>query len=159
MPTLDIIVNDRQSDVALLWLLTFTDYDNKVVLRAVNNLQDVTSRGNVYTAFPFNVTLPPDDGQKPTTLHLTFPNVGRELMEMVRKYAPGKNPKIKMELIASHSLDRVEKTLDFLTVTDANFDAMSVTFTLGSSSIFGRKTCTGTYNQAEFPGLFWALKK
>ena len=139
-------------------LLTFTDYDDNVELRAVNNLEDVISRGNTYTAFPFSLVLPPDDGPRQQSLSLSFANVGRELMQLVREYAPGKNPKVKLELIESNRPDDVEKLIDFLEVSSVSFDALALTFELSPSSIFARKTCSGTYNQAEFPGLFWALK-
>lgn len=152
------IVNTPQVNEALFWLLTFTDPDDGTVLRAVNNLEDVTSRGDVFTAFPFGVVLPPDDGQKIASLDLVFPNVGRELMQLVREYEPGLKPKVKMELVLSLDPDTVEKTVDFMEVADVNYDALDITFNLVSSSIFNRKTCTGTYNQSEFPGLFWGLK-
>ena len=49
MPPLVDIVNTPQSNDPLFWLLTFTDPSpaNTVVLRAVNNLVAVTSRGDV----------------------------------------------------------------------------------------------------------------
>jgi hypothetical protein len=146
------------ADVAFLWLITFRSYDNTPVMRAVNNLEDVISREHTYTAFPFELTLPPDDGQKPTQLALTFPNVGRELMNLVRKYAPERAPQITMELVLSSDPDTVEKKIDFLRVTAAEYDAMSVTFTLNSTNIFGRKTCSAIYNQAEFPGMFFSIR-
>ncbi|MBW1803819.1 MAG: DUF1833 family protein, partial [Deltaproteobacteria bacterium] len=62
------IVNSQQVQDALLWILEFTDHNGATVLRAVNNLEDVTSNGNLYTAFPFELTLPPDDGQRPQSL-------------------------------------------------------------------------------------------
>ena len=160
MPPLVDVVNTPQGDQALLWLLTFTDPepDNTIVLRAVNNLEAVTSRGNVYEAFPFNVVLPPDDGQKITAFQLSFPNVGRELMQLVREYDPGKNPRVKMGLVLSDTPDVVEKLIDFMTVDSVNYTALDITFQLTSSSIFARKTCTATYNQIEFPGLFWGLR-
>lgn len=155
---LNVTVNDQASDIALLWLLTFTDYDDNVELRAVNNLTDVVSRGDTYTAFPFSLVLPADDGPRQQSLKLSFANVGRELMQLVREYAPGRNPKVKLELIESNRPDNVEKRIDFLEVGSVTFDALALTFELLPSSVFARKTCVGTYNQAEFPGLFWALK-
>jgi hypothetical protein len=152
------IANLLNSDVAFLWLLTFKSYDGTPALRAVNNLEDVISREHVYTAFPFELTLPPDDGQKPTQLSLTFPNVGRELMALVRRYSPERAPQITMELVLSSDPDVVEKKIDFLRVTSAEYDAMAITFTLNSTNIFGRKTCSAIYNQAEFPGMFFSMR-
>lgn len=152
------VVNDLHSDDALLWLLTFRDYTSGLVLRAVNNLEEVTSRTFRYQPFPFELTLPPDDGDRFQTLSLTFPNAGRELMQLIRKYAPDQPPLVKIELVLANSLDTVEKTIDFLTMTNASYDALAVTITLAPANIFQRKTCQATYNSTEFPGLFFALR-
>jgi len=156
--TLVRVVNTPQVDDALLWLLTFTDPEDDVVLRAVANLEDVTSNGHLYTAFPFDVVLPPDDGQRISSLNLRFANVGLELMDLVRRYEPGRHPKIRMDLIISDAPNVIEKTIDFMEVAKVSFDAMYITFELTSSSIFARKTCVANYNQSEFPGMFWGLK-
>ena len=152
------VVNSPQIDEAFLWLLTFTDFQTNIVLRAVNNLESITSRGDVFEPFPFDIVLPPDDGQKPQNLKLNFSNVGQELMKLVREYPPGSNPIVKFELVLSNSPDTVEKVIDFMEVLVVNYNALGISFELGASSIFARKTCTGTYNQIEFPGLFWGLK-
>jgi len=153
------IVNNIEVEDAFFWLLTFTESGGApTVLYAVNNLESVDSRGNTYEAFPFEITLPPDDGQKPASLSLTFPNVGRDLMQLVREYSTDFTPEVKLELVLSSAPDVVEKTIDFMRVADVTYDALAITFTLTSSSIFSRKTCTGTYSQVEFPGLFWSLR-
>jgi len=161
--TIATVVNNINIDEAFFWLLSFDDYikeepENLVRLRAVNNLEPIVSRGDTFEAFPFEITLPPDDGQKPASLKLTFPNVGRELMELVREFPAEDAPEVKLELVLSSDPDIVEKTIDFMQVADVVYDALSITFTLTSSSIFARKTCTGIYSQVEFPGLFWGLK-
>jgi len=158
MPGIATVVNNINVDEVFLWLITFTDYENNDELYAVNNLEDVLSNGQLFTAFPFQLTLPPDDGQKPQSLSLTFPNVGRELMHLVREYEAGKTPKVKFDLILASAPDAIEKTIDFMEVGAVEYNVLDIKFNLISSSIFARKTCTGTYNQSEFPGLFWALR-
>ena len=156
MPLINV-VSQQLSDTAYFWLLTFIDPNSNISLRAVNNLQDVQSRGEVYTAFPFGLVLPTDDGAKIQNVTISFPNVGRELMRMVREYAPEYPPRIKIELVLSDSPDVVEKTIDFLTVANATYDNLTISFTLAPNGIFARKTCLATYNQAEFPAMFWAI--
>lgn len=152
---LDPVINQETTDVALLWLLTVTDPASAVVLRAVNNLEDVTSRGDVYTAFPFDLVLPPDTGDRPQNLNLTVANVGQELIQVLRgQLAP---PQVKLELVTSASPDTVEKALDFFTVRNAEYNAQVITFTLSPSNIFARSTCTATYSSDEFPALYWSL--
>ena len=152
---IDAVVNQNTTDVALLWLLTVSDPASKVVLRAVNNLEDVTSRGEVYTAFPFDLVLPPDTGDRPQNLQLSVANVGRDLINVLR--AQMEPPEVKIELVTSTMPDTVEKTLDFFKVRSAQYDAMAINFTLSPSNIFARSTCTATYNGHEFPAMLWSL--
>lgn len=149
------VINSLQIEDAFFFLLTLTVGGQ--TLRAVNNLEDVTSRGQVYTAFPFELTLPIDDGEKPQALTFTIMNVGEQLIKLIRGFDPDEMPQVKFELVLSSAPDVVEKTIDFLTVTSVDYDVEKVTFTLASSFIFARKTCTATYSQAEFPALFFAV--
>lgn len=157
MPLVNV-VNDQNITDALLWLLTFYDPAGGMYLRAVNNLEDVVSRKNTFTAFPFELTLPPDDGQKPQNVQLTFANVSRGLVPLIRQYESGQAPTVLLELVLSSSPDTVEKRLDFLTVASCEFDALAVRFTLANTYIFNRKTMTATYNAEEFPGVYFPLK-
>ena len=151
-------INQLHGQDALLWLLTFSEPNSNVVYRAVSNLEDVVSRGQTFTAIPFEVTLPPDDGQRFQNLQISFANVGRELMQLIREYQPSTPPLVKLELVLSDAPDTVEKTIDFMRLESASYDALSITFTLSGSNIFQRKTCQATYDSWEFPGLSFALK-
>lgn len=157
MPIQDT-VNQQSIDAAFLWLLTFRTHADDLVLRAVNNLENVTSRGRTYHAFPFEIKLPPDDGQKPQNVSISFPNAGRELMRMVREFGPELKPQVTLELVLSNNPDVVEKTIDFLAVGSVQYDALVVEFGLIPTNIFARTTCSARYSQAEFPGLFFALR-
>lgn len=156
MPLVNV-VNSLNVDEALLWLLTIEDHAGNQTLRAVNNLESVVSRGHTYEAFPFDLTLPPDDGQKPQNMQLTFANVGREAVDLVRRYQSDRPPTVKLELVLSSDPDVVEKSIDFMTVTTAEYDPVEIRFSLASNFIFNRKTCLARYTSEEFPGLFFAL--
>jgi len=154
-------VNEMHGQVAYLFLMTITeanppDPNNPLVLRVVNNLEPVESRGIKYEAFPFSITLPPDTGTAPAGIKVTTVNVGAELMQILRgTFDP---PKVKLELVLSDAPDEVEKTIDFMVLRNLEYDIESVSFELTSSSIFARKTCTGIYSQNEFPGLLFSLQ-
>ena len=155
MPLVNV-VNEQHGDVAYLFLMTITDPESNTILHVVNNLENVTSRGVEYHAFPFEVTLPPDDGTAPAGVKVTTFNVGKELMEILRGTLDP--PRVKLELVLSSDLDLVEKTIDFMVLRNLSYDTESVSFDLASSSIFARKTCSGKYTQVEFPGLFFSLQ-
>ena len=155
MPLVNV-VNQMHGQVAYLFLMTISDPESNTVLHVVNNLEDVTSRGQVYTAFPFEIQLPPDSGTAPAGVKVTTVNVGAELMQILRGTIDP--PKVKLELVLSDDPDVVEKTIDFMVLRNLSYDIESVSFDLASSSIFARKTCTGIYSQNEFPGLLFSLQ-
>lgn len=152
------VVNTLHTDTALLWLLTVREPNNNIVLRAAANLEAVVSRGNTYEAFPFEVKLAPDDGQRIQGIQVTFPNVGRELMEVIREYSPETPPGVLLELVLSDAPDTVEKQVDFLRVGSVDYDTLTATFNLIGDLTFGRKTSLPTYSQYEFPALFWSQR-
>ena len=154
--SLQVHVNSQHQEYAFLWLMTIKDAESNTTLRVVNNLEDVTSGGLVYTAFPFEVTLPPDDGGTPQSLKVTTVNASRDLIEIIRGTL--EPPTVKLDLITSNNPSLIHKTIDFMQVGGVEYDALTVGFDLVSSSAFARKTQQHTYNQAEFPGLFYALQ-
>ena len=154
--SLQVHVNNQHQEYAFLWLMTIRDAESNTTLRVVNNLEDVTSGGQVYTAFPFEVTLPPDDGGTPQSLKVTTVNASRDLIEIIRGTL--EPPTVRLDLITSNNPNLIHKSIDFMQVGGVEYDALTVGFDLVSSSAFARKTQQYTYTLAEFPGLFYALQ-
>ena len=150
------VVNAPTIDDAFLFLLTVRDDSvpgQPVVLRGVNNLEDVVSNGETFVAFPFNLTLPTDQGQRPQNVKLTVANIGRELVNVLRKSMSP--PDVTIELVLSGDPDSIQKRIDFLTVASVSYNAETIEFTLATSSVFQRKTISATYHPSEFKSLFW----
>ena len=140
---------------AYLFLLQINSPQLDEPIFLVNNNEPVVSRGINYEPFPFEVVLPPDDGQKPQNLKLVTFNVHPEMINLIRQAV--EPPTVLLELVTSEDLDFVEKRIDFMAVVSAQYDALNVTFDLASSSVFSRSTLRGKYTQSEFRGLFFAL--
>jgi hypothetical protein len=154
--SLQVHVNSRHQEHAFLWLMTIKDAESSEIFRIVNNLEDVVSNGVTYTAFPFQVTLPPDEGSTPQSLQVSTFNASADLIKIIRgTLAP---PEVKIDLITSNNPDFIHKTIDFMRVGGVEYDSLTLSFELVSSSAFARKTQNHTYNQKEFPGLFYALR-
>ena len=77
-------------------------------------------------------------------------------MDLVRQTT--EPPQVKLELISTRDPDVVEKTIDFMALGGAEYDALNITFTLIANTFGARKTLQNKYSQAEFPGLFFALQ-
>lgn len=149
-------VSDEHSDEALLWLMEINAPEIGETLYVVNNNEEVFAQGRTYTPYPFEVILPPDNGGKPANLKLLTYNLDPRFIDLVRQTT--EPPSVKIELVSTRDLNVPEKTINFMVLTGAEYDALTITFTLASSNWHSRKTLQATYQQAEFPGLFFALQ-
>lgn len=154
--TLQREVSDEHSDEALFWLMEINAPEIGETLYVVNNNEEVYSRSRAYTPYPFEVVLPPDNGGKPANLKLITYNLDPRFIDLVRQTT--EPPTVKIDLVSTRDMDTPEKTIDFMVLTGAEYDALTITFTLASSNWHSRKTLQATYQQAEFPGLFFALQ-
>lgn len=155
-PELENQVSAQHSDEALFFLMTITSPELNEPLYVVNNNEALTSRGQVYEAFPFEVRLPPDDGAAPKDLQLVTYNLSDEFMDLIRQTT--EPPAVKLELVSTRDLDTPEKVIDFMALGGAEYDALNITFTLINNNFAARKTLQNQYSQSEFPGLFFALQ-
>ena len=65
----------QETQQVFLLLITI-DHDNLAVpIRVVVNTEDITSRGDLYQAYPVDVELPDDNDDAPPTARLTIDNI------------------------------------------------------------------------------------
>ncbi len=96
---------ERTSQV-LIALLTLTHSSFGSPLRFASERADVTSRGNVYTATAFDLTLPDDSEKNPTVARLMISNVDRRIMDELRLVS---TPiEVAIELVLASDPDTVE---------------------------------------------------
>ena len=146
-------INQPNTNEAFLFLLTITPADGGAPIRVVNDLEDITSRGEVFTAYPFALSLPPDTGDKQHELTLTIDNVDQAITEEVRRLEDP--PSVKVELVLSGSPDTVEKTVDFLRMDTVEYNALQVSAKLRPENMMARQFPSATYNPVEFRDLFF----
>jgi hypothetical protein len=151
-PNLVSAINASSTQQAFLFLLTFTTQTG--VIRVVNNNVDITSRGDLYTAYPFQIVLDADTGDKQPEISLTIDNVDQYLVEMIRGFLDP--PSVKLELVLSGTPDTVEKTVDYLRLGNASYDSLSIQGKLIPINILQRKFPAENYTATRFPDLFYA---
>lgn len=144
-------IYQTSTNECFLWLLTITT--SKETLRVVNNMEDVVSRGNTYTAYPFNISLPVEDGSKELSLTLTIDNVDQLLVEALRGFL--EPPVMKLELVLSSDFDTVEKKIDFLRLSNVEYDALQIRGSLKPNNVLGNSFPATSYDPAQFPSLFY----
>jgi len=144
-------INAEATDEVWLTLLTIESPELTPPLRLVNNNASVTSRGNVYLAFPFDVDFPGQDEQSPGEARITIDNIDRSIVNLVRSIiAP---PSVTMEVVLASSLDVVEAAFLNMTLRNVSYNSKTVTGYLRFEDIVVEPV-TYAMTPERFPGLF-----
>jgi hypothetical protein len=144
-------VQSVSSEIVLLALLTFT-LPGQPTLRVVNNTEDVVSRGETFTAYPFTLALPSDDSDKLPSLSIQISNVSQELVEYLRQLP--EPPVVLLEIVSNVDFDVVEKSIGFLKLNSVNYDALVITLSMQLDNFLARRFPKEDYIPATFPALF-----
>ena len=144
--------NDPQTNVAFFALLTIRYEPTDTTYRVVNNNEDVNSRGKVFTAYGFELSLPIESGEQIGVASLTIDNVDQLLIDMLR--AATEAPRIDIEIVLSNSPDYVELSVLDLALRDVSWDATTITAQLYNEDFLSQAYPSFVYNPAEYAGLF-----
>jgi hypothetical protein len=140
----------QQTGEVWLVLLTITN-PGAATIRVVNNTEDVVSRGATFQAFPFEIELPGEDPDSPSSARLRIDNVDKRIVEAVRSIVSP--PLITIEVVLASQPDTVEIAYSNLTMRSVEYDAESVRGELTFESIYSEPV-TLTITPNRFPGLF-----
>lgn len=143
---------EQNTDEVFLWLLTIEHAASSTIFRLVNDLDDITSRGNVYSAFPFQFALPEDDGETLPTIQINVDNVSLELIEIIRTYGSGIT--ITAEIILASNPDDVEYSIEDLSLVDATYNSQSITLTAQIQDLLNQRFPADDFLPRTFPGMF-----
>lgn len=73
----------QETGEVFLFLLQLS-HPSMTTLRFVNNTVDITSGGETYQAFPFDLAIPDDTADELPRVQLTIDNIDRRIVEAVR---------------------------------------------------------------------------
>lgn len=144
-------INAQETDEVWLTLLTIDSPELEQPLRFVNNNASVTSRGNLYLAFPFEVEFPGQDEQNPGEARLVIDNIDRQIVNFVRSISAP--PQVTMEVVLGSSLDTVEASFSNMTLRNVSYNASSVTGILKFEDIV-IEPVTFAMTPERFPAMF-----
>ena len=147
-----VAVLAQETDEVILWLLTIRHPESDTVYRLVNNLDDVTSRGNKFMALPFKFALPDDDGVSLPQVSIVVDNVGLELMDLIRSY--GNGLQLTAEIILASTPDVVEYTIDGLTVRGVTYDAKTISLQAQVEDLLNQRFPADDFLPRSFSGMF-----
>lgn len=137
-----------------VWLVLLTiDHDElDEPIRVVNNTVNITSRGNEFIAFPFEVELPQEREESPPKVTLRLCNADRRVVQAIRSIQGP--PTVTLEIVTSNDWDTVEIGPLSFSLNEARFDAAVVEGDLNFEPVLDEAWPSGTFNPAGFPGLF-----
>jgi hypothetical protein len=139
------------SNDPLLMLLTLS-HPSFTTLRLVNNTEDVTSRGEVYQAFPMNIRTPSDDGESVREATIEFDNASLELMDEFRAVTTPIDA--KLEIVLFSDLDTVQLSYEELKIRSISYDKNKVSARLYMDDFLNIELTSEKYTPTNFPGLF-----
>ena len=137
---------------AFLILLTISHADLPEPLRVSSDAVDTTSRGMVFTAFPFNLTLPDDvDNQSPEA-RLTIDNIDRQMVLAVRSLTSA--PTIVIEIVRANAPDVIEAQFQDFRLTNVTYDSQVIQGNLSIEDFTMEPFPAAVFAPGNFPGLF-----
>ncbi len=116
--------NAQETGEAWLVLLEIDHDDLADPIRVVNNHQNITSNGNLFVGFPFEIELPGEDPDQPLRARLRIDNVDRTIVETVRTISSP--PTVTARVVLASQPNTVEVEFSGMTLREASYDAATV---------------------------------
>ena len=142
----------QETQEVWLILLTLSHPDLTDDIRVVHNPETISSRGQDFIGFAFDLTLPSDTEDQAPVAELRIDNVSREIAQAVRSISSA--PTVTIEIIRAADPDVVEISLTGFTLRNARWDALAVSGSLALDDISIEPYPAGSFTPASFPGLF-----
>lgn len=147
--------NAQETSEVLLALVTITSaYIIGGPLRLVQDLQNITHAGNVYTAFPFELRLPADSDEGVGKVTLSIDNIDRTIAAAIKSIPPSEPPAVRIDIVIASQPDVVELTLDNLTIKNISGDAFRIDGELWMDEEDLVPFPEAAFTPQYFPGLF-----
>ncbi len=133
----------------ILVTLSHPSFDS---LYFVNDVVGLTSRGQEFSAFPFKITLPVDDGESLREVQIEFDNVSLELIEEIRTVTDLID--VKVEMVLASNPDQVEIELGELKIKNIIYSKTSIKARLFMDDFLRTELSGEKYTPTNFPGIF-----
>lgn len=155
VPSAVVSAINAQTTSSVFLVLMDIVHPSFTTVRIVNNTDNITSNGNTYTAFPFNVILPPDTEEFQPKLQVGVVNVTRLLIDEVRTIAGSdQRATATITVIEASDPDTALATYSNFEVVNLRYDANEMSFDLIIDTFLTEPFPAGSFTPSTFPGLF-----
>lgn len=143
--------NAEATSEAWLTLVTIDHASLSQPIRVVGNNANITSNGNLFAAWDFEIVLPGEDPDNPESAHLAIDNIDRSIIQALRE-AEGP-PSVMVQVVLSSTPDVVEVEFAGLVLRNCPYDAGTINGELAFEEILTEPVAT-TLTPAAFPGMY-----
>lgn len=145
-------INSEETDEVFLILLTISHASLATPIRVTSDNVDTVSRGNLFVAYPFELSLPEDSETLSARASLKIDNVDRSIIASIRNM--NNSPDILMEIIRAASPDIVEASFPDFKMTNISYDVLTVSGDLTIEDFTAEPYPADRFAPAYFPSLF-----
>ena len=145
-------IYSQQTNEVFIVLVEIDHDDFASPIRVCNNSEDITSNGNVYVAYPFQIELPSDEDGDIPQAQLVIDNVDRSLTEAIRSIQSP--PTVRIMVVLVSDPDTVEIDLPGFVFTNISYDVMTITGIISIENFLNEPFPGDIFTPTQFPGLF-----
>ena len=142
----------QETDEVYIMLLTISHERLSTPLRVCSDSADITSRGNLFVAYPFEFLLPSDEEGSPPVSSIAIDNVDRDIVDSLRQIDSPAS--FLIEIIRFDEPNTVEISWDDFQLRKVNGDLFQVTGELSIEDIILEPYPYEAFTPAKFRGLF-----
>lgn len=123
-------------------------------LRVVQDVKDIVSNGNTYTAFPFEIRLAADSDDGPSKITISLDNIDRTMAAAIKAIPPSTPPTVKVEIVIASQPNTVEISMSNMKLRNVTGDAFRIDGELWMDEEDLMPFPEGSFTTNFFPGLF-----
>ena len=148
-----VAIYAQQTSDVIIPLLTIEhpDMEEEALYFALNT-ENVTSRGNLYLAFPFDISVPDDTADSPPQAVLSVSNVDRRMAAFLEQSVVP--PTITIEIIRAVDPDVVEVGWAGMTLRNVKYNRQDISGSLTYERMQNEGYPKGIFSPTYFPGMF-----
>ena len=142
------------ADTDQVWLILLT-IDHTTLpepIRVVNNLEDIDSRGDTYTACPFAISLPNQSEGGVPEARIRLENISQRMIRIIRTV--DSELFVTIEIVRAEAPNTVEQSFEDFALKSVSADATTIEGVLGLSDTILTAIPIYTFSPSFFPGLF-----
>lgn len=147
-------IHAQETGEVFLLLLTLSHASLAQPIRVANNLENVTSNGNTFTAFPFTIVLPQEQEDQPPRMRLVIDNVDRTIVTALRNLTSP--PTIQLDVVLASQPNTLEASFPGFSLRQAQYDQLVVEGELTLEEIVLEPFPEGSFDPQNFAGIYGA---